>query len=296
MTLSTTIKRLLVGTVILGALALIVTVAMPTIASAHDGRGDFNRPGVMAPGPKADESYLADALGISVEDLQAAQQKARDAALDQAVEQGLLTQQQADAIKARQGRFPFEILGRLGLKADIDWDALLADALGISTDELDAARQTARDAALDQAVQDGRLTQEQADQMKAAQALRDYLAKSDLQAQMRALLEEKVNQAVQDGVITQEQADAFLEQQPGFGGMGMMPGFGGHGMAPGMDQHGKRGFRGQPGQGMMPQGRPGMGQRGGRSFNGQPGQGTTPQGQTGPSAYQNSAPSALSNL
>lgn len=271
MKLSKTLKRLLISSVFLGALALVVTVAMPTIASAHGGRGDFNRQGAMTSGPQAGDQFLADALGITVEELQAAQQKANDAALAQAVEQGLLTQEQADAIAAHQGRFPAGILARFGLKADIDMDALLADALGVTSDELTAARQTARDAALDQAVKDGKLTQEQADQMKANQALRDYLAQSDLQAQMRSLLEDKVNQAVQDGVITQEQADQFLQQQPGFGGNGFMgrPPFGG--------MHDQNRFHGSDGNGFAPHGRPGMGFQGGSSF-------------------QNSAPNAMPNL
>jgi len=291
MKLSKTLKRFLIGSVILGALALVVTVAAPSIASAHGGRGDFSRSGVMTPGPQAGDQFLADALGITVEELQVAQQKANDAALAQAVEQGLLTQEQADAIKARDGRFPFAMIRQFGLKADIDMDALLADALGVTPDELTAARQTARDAALDQAVADGKLTQEQADQMKAAQALRDYLAQSDLQAQMRSLMEEKVNQAVQDGVITQEQADQFLQNEHGFGPFSFAgkPPFGAMGAMGDMgDMGGPGGMRG-PG---------GMFNR----FHGQHNHGFAPSGHPeqgffhGSGFEQNSAPSALPNL
>ena len=47
------------------------------------------------------EALLAEALGISEEDLQAAYLKAANAALDQVVEKGLLTQTQADNMKQR---------------------------------------------------------------------------------------------------------------------------------------------------------------------------------------------------
>ena len=47
---------------------------------------------------------LADALGITVDELNAARDAARDAALDQAVAEGLLTQEQADAIRNGEGR------------------------------------------------------------------------------------------------------------------------------------------------------------------------------------------------
>ena len=121
--------------------------------------------------------------------------------------------------------------GFLGLAGDtaIDQDALLADALGITTDELQAARVKAQDLALAQAVTDGQITQEQADQMKAEQALKTYLSDQGLQTQMQTLYQDAVKQAVKAGVITQAQADAILANQGKFGGMHGFDGFGGRG-------------------------------------------------------------------
>ncbi len=272
MKLSKNLKRLLVGSLVLGALALVVAAAIPTITSAQNGPGGFNHPGPdhsgpmahasdhhgpMAFGPETDGQFLADALGISVEELQAAQEQAFQAALAQAVADGKLTQEQADAIASHLDHFPPGMMGRFGLGGDIDMNALLADALGISVDELNAARHTARDAALDQAVADGKLTQEQADQIKAAAALREYFEQSGLPEQMQALVEQTVNQAVQDDVITQEQADHFLQNQPGFG----MPGMPGMKPFGGRQPHGgMRPFGGFPERfgGFSPQGRQGM--------------------------------------
>lgn len=250
MKLSQTLKRILAGSAIVGALALAVAVALPNVAAAHGGpgggSGSFGRGGMVAPGGN-DASYLAAALDISVEDLQAAQEAAADKAIDLAVEQGLITQAQADALRARSNNM-LGHLGRFGLNLGdgIDSEALLAEALGISVADLQAAQQAAHEAALDQAVADGRITQEQADQMKAGQALRTYLNGTDLQTRMQALLEEAVQQAVENGVITQEQADQFLSQQQGVG----MHGFGQRGF-PGMRGHdsmrghgGMRGFGG----------------------------------------------------
>ena len=75
-----------------------------------------------------DQSDLADALGITVEELQAAQAKAQAARLAQAVEDGTLTQDQANLMLAMQA-----------LRGVIDHEAIMADALGLTVDELQAA-------------------------------------------------------------------------------------------------------------------------------------------------------------
>lgn len=79
------------------------------------------------------------------------------------------------------------------------------------------------EAALAAAVEEGRITQEQADQWKAKQALRTYLDEQGFQTETRSLYETMVQQAVEAGVITQEQADAILSS----GSLGGLRSFGG---------------------------------------------------------------------
>ncbi len=208
-----------------------------TTTAAPGGRGERN-------GPQGDmvshDKYLADALGVTETDLQAAQTKARTAEIEQAVTDGLITQAQADAMLNQTG-------GQRGVRVDLrganlDHEKFLAEALGISVEKLQAAQETAAAAELTQAVTDGRMTQAQADQITAEQALQKYIAD-------KGLFKSAVDSAVQDGVITQAQADTILAQaRPGgfgFGGMerggfdggpGGRGGRGGHGPAQGGPQ------------------------------------------------------------
>jgi hypothetical protein len=225
------------------------------------------------------ETALANALGISVTDLRAAEQKASDAAIQQMVSQGLITQDQADAMILRGFGIPFGHgfigKGMFGQVNGIDYNALLANALGISTDQLTSAQQQAEATLLDQAVAAGRLTQAQADLIKAQNALQSYLDPNVLFAQAlgistdqlqadrsqgmslsqilaqagktalevrdaeQAAYQAAVQKAVSDGVITQAQADQVLAQ--GYRGLGGFE-FGGPGFGfPG--GHGRGGFR-----------------------------------------------------
>jgi hypothetical protein len=208
-------------------------------------RGGFNN-------GTADQD-LATALGISVDKLQAAYQTATTKALQQAVSAGLITQQQADQFSARgNGRF---FGGFPGLNAKgIDYNALLAEALGITPDKLQAARQQALTTELDAAVKAGRLTQAQADLEKARSAL---AGDSKFQAGLKSAYQAAVQQAVTDGVITQAQADAILKSGTGQGPMMGRPGMGGFGGFGGFG--GPRGFggRGKGGPGNNPNGVPG---------------------------------------
>lgn len=97
-----------------------------------------------------------------------------------------------------------------------DHQAYLAEALGITVEELQAAQEKAHAAMIAQAVEDGVITQEQADLMAAGQAFRAYMADADAQSMTDALAA-----AVEAGAITQEQADLLTEQmgQMGRGGM-----------------------------------------------------------------------------
>ena len=219
------------------------------------------------------ESFLADALGISVEELQAAREEARQAGLEQAVAEGLITQEQADEILSGERKgFRGKPAGKRGLANTIDRKALLADALGITVEELEAAHQKAGSAYLEQAIAEGRITQEQAELMQAHQALRNHIDKEALmakalgisveelqaahaegkslrtlieelgldretvQANMKTAREEAIGQAVADGVITQEQAEQILSQE----GRGLR----GHGGRDGLRGPGNRGGEG----------------------------------------------------
>lgn len=187
----------------LGATAAVLgLLASVQVASAHGfgrlGRGDGER-----------GELLAEALGITVEELQAARDKAFEKGLDQAVEAGEIEREDADLMLARQR-----------LMRAVDHEAILAEALGVTTQELQAARE------------DGT-------------GLRDLIAKqgltaAELRTKLEAAHEAAVDQAVADGVITREQADALAETR----GMRGMRGFGpgGHGM-----RGGHRGFGGMGG-------------------------------------------------
>lgn len=141
-------------------------------------------------GPKSSIEYdalLAEALGITVEELQAAYAAASSAALDQAVAEGFLSEEQADMMKARSA-----------LKEYVNSDELLSAALGISVDELQAAR----------------------DEGKKMSALIDELGLDgeELKQALQAAYEDVVEQAVRDGVITQDQANQILSGSLSFGG------------------------------------------------------------------------------
>ncbi|MCL4562586.1 MAG: hypothetical protein M1281_18490 [Chloroflexi bacterium] len=196
----------------------------PTTPTAPSIAG---RPGYGHGGGGVTDQELANALGVSLEQLQTAQQTANSQALGQAVAEGLITQNQADQYPQEAWRF---IRG-----SDIDYNALLAKALGITTGQLAAANQTACNASLDQAVQDGILTQAQADAAKGSNALSNDSA---FQSAMKSAFETAVNAAVTQGVISQAQADTILNQVSSMGGWFGPGGFGGPGGRGGPGGHG----------------------------------------------------------
>jgi hypothetical protein len=228
-------------TAVVGGLAIAGFIAATTLALPQISAAQTETPpaaGQSAPanapmdrrgpgGPTANNEYLADALGITQDELTAAQTKAREAGVQKAVEDGLITQAQADAILNKTGA---DLRGvHIDLKGtNLDQEQLLADALGISTEKLQAAEETAAKAELAQAVTDGRMTQAQADEITAERALQKYI--SD-----KGFFKSAVESAVKDGVITQTQADTILSRNPQgtFGG-----GWGRGGMDGGPGEHG----------------------------------------------------------
>lgn len=187
------------------------------------------------------DTDLADALGITVDQLTTARQKAYSSALAQAVEKGLITQAQADELTTNGAAFPFGNRWDSWLSQNgIDFDSLLADALGITVDKLQTAYIQAYNAAVDQAVTDGKLTSEQADLIKGQYALR---LNKNFQTSMQTAYTAAVQQAVKDGVITQTQADLILKNANNLGMGGFLDfggprGFGDSGGGPGRGHNG----------------------------------------------------------
>lgn len=205
-------SSLLVGAVAVGVVSLTTAAVYPAVSQAAGSAAGEVR---MARGDWDQSAALAEALGITEEELAAAIQSARQAALDQAVADGQLTQEQADALAERDlGRF-----GGRGLGHEYS-DSLLAEALGITVDELTAAREQVMANRLAQAVADGDITQAQADRMAAQQAFQEYQ-----RGQTQTEMESAIQAAVEAGAITQAQADLLLSDlDQGFFGRGGMGG------------------------------------------------------------------------
>ena len=101
-------NRILVGALAVLVMVLGVTAVFAQSTDTTTPETDTESDTLVRPGHggafdghaigKGDSTYLADALGITVEELNAAYDAARVAAIEQAVEAGLLTQEQADWI------------------------------------------------------------------------------------------------------------------------------------------------------------------------------------------------------
>jgi hypothetical protein len=159
---------------------------------------------------------LADELGVSVETLQEAQEAAKEAGLAQAVEEGWITEEEADLIQAKQA-----------LQGYIDKEALMAEALGITVEELEAAKEA------------GTPMHELIEELG--------LDRDTVHENMAAAKDAALEEAVAAGVITQAQADQLSEfGHRGPGGRGPGRGFRGHRFpgAPGFGQgqHDNGGF------------------------------------------------------
>lgn len=188
-------------------------------------------------GPGGSDEDLAAALGISVEDLTAAVEKAFTAAVDAALEAETITASQAETLKAGNANFRslYRYLGETE-RVEFDQDVYLAEALGITEEELADAVAAVKQARVDQLVADGTITQEEADLQAAYQALRES---DTFEANMKQAMTDAINAEVKAGTLTQAQADliiANLDAMPmGFGiGMHEMRGMEGAG---GMGEH-----------------------------------------------------------
>ncbi len=107
-------------------------------------------------GPDGSDEDLAAALGISVEDLTAAEEKTFTSAVDKAIEAEYITASQAESLKAGSANFRslYRYLSETE-RAEFDQDVYLAEALGISAEELQAAIDAVKQAWKDAMVADG---------------------------------------------------------------------------------------------------------------------------------------------
>jgi polyhydroxyalkanoate synthesis regulator phasin len=184
---------------------------------------------------------IAQKLGVERSALDAAVTSAREDVAAQAVDDGKLTQDQADRLLqipnggtdfgfGMRGGMRGGMHGHRGGMPDCMGDkAAIAKALGITEDELDAT-------------------------LKAGKTLDDLAEEKgvDLQAVRTAEQKANIEQAVKDGKLTQEQADWMLEGldkgfSAGRDGFGGGPGFG----RPGFDR-GLAPDQGQSGQDTAP--------------------------------------------
>ncbi len=175
----------LVGTV--AAMSVVGTAFAQTPAPSQEGKTSCH---------ELFMDRLANALGTTQDKLNSAFTQARNETVDQQVKDGKLTQERADKIKAQEGTMPFGFGGRgfdrehrggaPFMMGGSQLNEAIAGALGITTDELSSQlksgksladlaagkEQAVKDAIvgavksqMDQAVKDGKMTQEQADKV-----------------------------------------------------------------------------------------------------------------------------------
>jgi len=142
------------------------------------------------------DAFVAAELGVTVEELQDARHAAHEAALEQAVAEGVITTEQADLILARQA-----------LRRYIDPQELLSNALGIDAADIEAAREAG----------------------EPLHELFGELEPGEIKETLQSAYEEAVQLAIDDGVITESQAEQLQENgfRGGYPGKGGFHGRGG---------------------------------------------------------------------
>jgi len=135
------------------------------------------------------EEALAEKLGVTVEELQAARKAARDEVIDDAVASGRITEEQAERLRnadfgdLRRG-FGVRVRHAIGNAIET-----AAEILGLTAEEIR------------QGFMDGKTLSDLAEEQGV----------TDLEAQLVAQLTADIQAKVDDGSITQEQADRMLE-------------------------------------------------------------------------------------
>ena len=176
--------------------AILGAVSLGAVAYAQDDGtgGPFDFDGRF-------REAVAGILGISVDEYDAAVEQARDQVVDQALDEGWLTEEQAERMQERfeegpghrgmGGGFMRAPRGFMG-HGDSSLVGVAAEALDMSVEDLHAQ------------LMDGKSIAEvaEAEGVDTQEIIDAYLAQ----------LEESLTQSVEDGKITQNQADWMLEQ------------------------------------------------------------------------------------
>ena len=144
---------------------------------------------------------IAKEQGLTVAEYQEKMTQARDKALELAVADGAITQEQADQAKALKERAQ-ERRDQMGAMHDL-MSAAVAAEFGLTVEELDAMHAEGK-TLMDLASEQG-------------------LTVEEFESKMQTARSKALEQAVADGIITQEQADWMLEHM---GPKGMMGGLG----------------------------------------------------------------------
>jgi hypothetical protein len=224
---------------VVAVVGVLVVASLAAVVLAQDSQTQTPGQGLFADLRQQKHEAVAKALGVSVEQYDAAVTQARDEVLDKAVQEGTITQQQADQMRERaaQGFGPGMgrgmmggrgagrgMMGGYGSMMGGQASSLIvvaAEKLGMTVQELQ--------------------TQLQAGKTIAALAEEKGV---DVQTIVDAFLagrQEWLNQAVADGRLTQAQADQMLANMRTmvqqhvqgtlpFGGQGGCPGHRGGGM------------------------------------------------------------------
>ena len=149
---------------------------------------------------------LAEALGISVDELHTAQESVRDARLAEAVESGMITEEQVAQIADHQrGGYPFR-----GRFLGEEFMTALAEELGISLEELERAQAQVREDFIAQGVQEGVISADQVELMEARNALRAYMKDG-----LHDAMEGAIKRALSDGAISSGQVDLLRDRMEG---------------------------------------------------------------------------------
>ncbi len=186
----------------IGAVLLAVVILTGAIAGAANANLDSEADKSMSTLYNSFVSKLATNLGIDQDTVESALDTTKNQIIEEAVEQGKLTQEQADKIASGKGMdfgFGFRVKGHnfdgqekaqkfngQGLKFDG-----IASILGITDDQLKA-------------------------EMESGKKIQDIITEHGLtmdqiHEKMLELKKEEISKAVEDGKITQEQADKFLK-------------------------------------------------------------------------------------